>query len=539
MAQQQANVTLAAPGFMGLNTQDSPLDMDIKFASVAQNCVIDRFGRIASRRGFQYLTSNPTVLGGSPIATVQELVTETGDKYLLAAGANKLWLQQTETPFELVELTLPVAYSIVNDLWQIIPFNDKAYFIQAGQKPLVFDPAVSTTAVDEWAEYPNATTGNSGPNCGTVAVGRLWLGDFDNDSTIVVWSGLLDGENWSSLGVGGIETKEYWPAGFDEVSALAVHNDYFVIFGQRSILLYTTTSDVTSTLNLVDTIEGIGCIARDTVVPTGIDFMFLDATGVRSLMRTIQEKSAPIGDMSLNVRQDIQRAIFDETTGNISGVFHVEDSFYVVFFPTVPKTYVFDTWQILPNGAARATEWLNINPRCGVRTLDRITYFAGDRGVYFYRGSQDITLANDETTEVFTSIPMAYYTHPLDFGSPASLVFPKQVDVVLIGGLQGDLRLNWGYDYADASNVKTLPLSPSSRPAFWGSPENVWGDVESFPDPEGYVNSFWTSGTTINELKYNIWGSGRNVKIGFTADILGSTVSIQEINVKALQGRIL
>ena len=66
-----------------------------------------------------------------------------------------------------------------------------------------------------------------------------------------------------------------------------------------------------------DTISNIGCVSRDAVVSTGKDLIFLDRSGVRSLARTIQEKSSPIGDISKNVNNDVKNLVASET-GNIS-----------------------------------------------------------------------------------------------------------------------------------------------------------------------------------------------------------------------------
>jgi hypothetical protein len=51
MAQQLQNITVAAPGFAGLNTQDSPIGLGPSFAAVADNCVIDKLGRVGARKG--------------------------------------------------------------------------------------------------------------------------------------------------------------------------------------------------------------------------------------------------------------------------------------------------------------------------------------------------------------------------------------------------------------------------------------------------------------------------------------------------------
>ena len=65
MAQPIQNITVSAPGFYGLNTQDSPVGLDPAFASVADNCVIDKQGRIGTRKGYSYVTTNGNAVLGS------------------------------------------------------------------------------------------------------------------------------------------------------------------------------------------------------------------------------------------------------------------------------------------------------------------------------------------------------------------------------------------------------------------------------------------------------------------------------------------
>ena len=533
MAQPQQNVTISAPGFAGLNTQDSPLDMDKSFASVANNCVIDRYGRIASRKGFNTLTTNPEILNG-PVTQMYEFVADDGVSYLFACTDDGIYIQNLGSPdYDVVLLTAPDIITAGN--WQIVQLNNKCFFAQVGHGPLVFDPTVSTTALTAWAQTP----ASGSPNVIHAAFGRLWAADFAGAHTIIYWSSLLDGESWTDGGTGSLNTEEYWPSGWDDIKAVAAHNNFLVIFGETQILLYHTTPDVNNSINLVDTISGIGCIARDTIVATGKDVMFLDATGVRSLNRTIQEKSVPIGDISRNVRNEFQKAISEEgALNNVRAVFHVEDSFYACFLPSNPKTYIFDTWAPLQQGEARCTVWTNVIIRCGVRTIERATYFGGSGGVYEYTGASDFLIDVDNAYELVTrNIFMEYYTHPMAFGDAATLLFPKQVDVTLIGGLSGKLALNWAFDYKDPSNRIEQDIGADAFPAYWGGPAGPndlgieWGVDGKF--------GYWTGGLSVQQLKYNIWGSGRNLKVGFTTDTAGSTVSIQELNVQVLQGRIL
>ena len=75
MASPLQNITVAAPGFRGLNTQDSPLSLDTSFASIADNCVIDNYGRIGARKGRVLLTENQAILATVVTAPAWSLYT--------------------------------------------------------------------------------------------------------------------------------------------------------------------------------------------------------------------------------------------------------------------------------------------------------------------------------------------------------------------------------------------------------------------------------------------------------------------------------
>ena len=52
MSEQLLTGSIAAPGFYGLNTQDSSVQLNSGFALEAFNCVIDKYGRIGARKGW-------------------------------------------------------------------------------------------------------------------------------------------------------------------------------------------------------------------------------------------------------------------------------------------------------------------------------------------------------------------------------------------------------------------------------------------------------------------------------------------------------
>ena len=119
---------------MGLNTQESPIGGDPSFASVADNCVIDKLGRIGARKGWEAVSSNgAAVLGTSRgIETIFEFIDKSGDKVVLSAGNNKVF-KGTGT---LVDIT-PSSYTPSANNWKIVSLNNHVYMFQRGHEPLI------------------------------------------------------------------------------------------------------------------------------------------------------------------------------------------------------------------------------------------------------------------------------------------------------------------------------------------------------------------------------------------------------------------
>ena len=102
MAQALQNITIAAPAFKGLNTQDSPLSGDVQYASVVDNAIIDTYGRIGSRKGLEALTVDSTelesieIIDGSPVTVynsptvIHEYEDADGNLEVLSVGNGKI-----------------------------------------------------------------------------------------------------------------------------------------------------------------------------------------------------------------------------------------------------------------------------------------------------------------------------------------------------------------------------------------------------------------------------------------------------------------
>lgn len=512
MAQQLQTQSITAPGFFGLNTQDSSLDLASGFALVAANCVIDQYGRVGARKGWTPQHTTLAALDTAAVKSIAQLVTDGGIEYTVAAGNNKLFRLNGSTLTELTYGGGGVAPTISDSNWSTAVLNECCYFFQAGHDPLVYDPIVSATTYRRVTEM----TGYVGtvPQADVVisAYGRLWAAGTTTDKVTIFFSDLLNGHIWSTGTAGSLDITNVWPKGGDNITALAAHNNFLHIFGKNAILTYAQANTPTAT-NLVDSTSGIGCVARDTVQNTGTDIIFLSETGVRSLTRTIQEKSAPFRDLSKNVRNDLISAVAGETAATLKSIYSPTESFYLLSLPTLGVVYCFDTKSMLPDGASRVTLWNGLQPSsfCFMRDGSLLIGKAGYIGKY--TGYQDNG----------SSYRMMYYTNHTDLGEPSVTTVLKKLQVVVIGGSNQNLTVKWGYDFS--SNYQSQVTSiPTASAAYYGVSE--YGVAE------------YVGGVILTTLVAYPTGSGKVVQTGYEADINGTPLSIQKLEIHSKNGKV-
>lgn len=512
MAQPIQTFSISAPGFYGLNTQDSSLDLASGFALSANNCVIDKFGRIGARKGWQPLnTSINATLGTNSIKSIGELVTTTGVSYTIVGGDGGLFRY---TGGALVTLTYGgggTTPTITNSNWQMVALNDHLYLFQSGHDPLLFDPAISTTTYRRLTEQ----TGSAGtPPLGNVALsayGRIWATDSITNKTTIFWSDILTGHKWTAGSSGSLNVDQVWPNGGDVITGLGAHNGFLFIFGKNNILIYSGATNP-ATMTLSDTITGIGCIARDSIQNTGSDLIFLSDTGVRSVLRTVQEKSAPYRDLSKNVRDDLMSGVIGELTEPIKSVYSPFESFYLLTLPLSKIVYCFDLKTQLEDGSSRVTTWDNIEPKSLFYRSDKTLLIGKEGYLGSYTGYLDNTL----------SYRMTYYTNHTDFGQPSVTSILKKINVVVVGGTSQNLIVKWDYDFKQNyySQAVKIPLQ----------------GVYEYNVAE-YGIAEYSDGVALNTLTVYPTGAGKVVQTGYEADINGSALSIQKLEIQAKNGK--
>lgn len=503
-------VSLAAPGFFGLNTQESGITISSGFALDAQNCIIDKFGRIGSRKGWTTVSGTSASVTGA-VRSIAEYIKTDGSSEVLFTANNKLW-KFTDSSTTPVELTADdtTAITISDDDWKIITFNNKAVFVQAGHNPVYYDGSGTT-----YLEYSSVPF--SQPSSGAACFNRVWLAE----NYTVYWSKILEPQSFSGVGTGRIDMREIFGED-DLVTAVTSYNNRLVVFGRRNIAFFSGAEDPTGTgFQMTDHIRGIGCIARDSVQNVGTDVVFLSSEGVRTIGRTIQEQSSPIGDVSKNVRDEIVQYTAGESQYRIKSVYSPKDAFYLLTLPATGYTYCFDMRAQLQDGSRRVTLWTEITP-----------------SAYAIRNNNDLLLGQtayvgkyNGFTDNGSTYRLTYFTNYFDFGNATIEKILKKIRIAIVGATNQDAALKWAFDYNIDYNSTSFVLSEGIT--------SEYNQDEYFSDDDTDNEAEYSSGLVLDNISLNLGGKGSVLQIGIEADIEGGALSIQKIDIFAKNGKLV
>ena len=550
MTPEQA-ISIQAPGFFGLNKQQSANTLEPGWATEAENCVIDDSGRMGARKGWTQTTTTP-ITGTPDVEQLFEYINSSGTTETISAAGSKLYSGTTT----LTDITGSVTVSDNN--WQFQNFNGNVVGFQSGHDPIIYKGSGTFTKLiregTQWTATTakgintsvipttdnnlyfeattSGTTGSTEPTWNTTvgstttdgtvtwttreivqsnvclsAFGRLWI----TDGTVVHYSDLLIGNDFNGQSGGSIDLKSVWVYGMDTVTSIDVFNGYLIIFGNDSIIIYQDPDDTTN-MSLVEQISGIGNIARDSIQSIGTDILFLSDTGIRSLQRTIQEKSMPVTDISKNVRDFLMSLVRSEDVDTIRSVYHEPDAMYLLSLPTVGFTFYFDTRRPLEDRALRTTTWVDICPKamCSTRSDDLLLGQAGVIGTY--GGYLDNT---DTYLMIFRSTWQNQKTQRIKF--------PKKIRAIIVGGYGYTIDFYWAFDYADLGYSTQGTTRTNATIAEWGTSE--WGVAE------------WSGGDSLSTVSVQMNRSGEYIQFGWNVKINEQPISFQKVDIYTKLGR--
>ena len=575
MAQPVNQFTIRGNGFQGLNTEMSPIGSDPTYALLADNCVIDRVGRISARESFApeadlgasiwnntdlidisahytndgYNSYEPhpvcTILNGTyyPEATTVERATWAGVETMEDVGIDINQPYEYTLGWEDSGEIKPCTYPSINtdglERSLYVHFKEDLFLFSRGNSFLKYD------GNGGWGDVTYTPPQNDSGNIvdkidGDVAIsayGRLWVSGVNGDYQTIYYSSLLREDQWydgqgtpddAQNTAGIINVAEYWPVDFDQIVNIHAHNGFLIVLGRRSILIYANanTGDPAGEngIQLQDAISNVGLVERDAICNIGTDVMFCDDTGLRSLARVIQEKSTPIGEPSMNVKREFMDMIQEEerSTALVKGIkmaYFPSKSLVVCLFRTSGIAYTFSTERPSTTGGAKTTRWTDCYYSAMYFAEDSDIgrpYLAGmnNRGVLRYKGYK----SREPYRLGFESVALGITQNSIQNIIPKSIIY-----IVLSPAVPANSRARWGFG-SYLEHHYDFRIEPE------GTTE--WG-VAQFG-----IDEYVGGRAGIWREKVNTIGAGEFLRVGLEIEINGSSFAIQEIAVNTAVGRI-
>lgn len=512
--QQLQPIDLVAPGFRGLNLNQSGGLLSPAFATEAMNAILDDNGRLAARDG----VTNQTSTAISPAVDVKTLF-----EYRAESGTNQIIVAYdggiSNSIADPEGSDISGAVTDTNGNWWFVNFNNKVIGFQSGLTPIVYTGSGNFATITV-----NSGTAPNG-SIGLAAFGRVW--GVASDLQTIRYSALLDETRWAEADGGGtIDMSTVWTQGTDTVTALWAFNGGLVVFGKRHIVFWVDGQGSALGLDptqmyVVDVVSGTGCVSQWTIQPVGqTDLLYLSSNGVQSIKRIIQEKSSPISTLTKYVRDELLGQLQSETVANIRSTFSPLEGFYLLSFPTNEQTWCLDQSRRYVDDVGEElsviTRW-NIAPSAMVTRDNNDLLLAITSGkIGKYSGDQDDG----------ANISFQYKSPWLDLGEEIAnrLKILKRLGAILFVRNATTISFKWSVDFDEEFKVIQRTIEGDAS-AEWGSAE--WGEDE------------WSGGLALRIIKVPARkkGTGQYFRIGIEATVRGE-LAMQQAELFAKIGRL-
>lgn len=501
-------IDLVSPGFFGLNYAQSGNVLSPAYAVEARNAVIDSSGRLAARKGLREITD----AYNSPVSLIHE--------YVRSDGELERWFALSSQV-----VSLPVGKSAAGTVERMLNFNGKLIALGTGFNGSA--PFIVRTPSDTSFEGVVVSSGTA--PTGTIACsayGRLWITD---GTQTIRYSGLLDETDWGSDSSGTIDMSLVWTQGTDIITAIWAFNGALVVFGRKHIVFWTDGRGSALGLDptqmyVVDVIAGTGTVSQHTVQPVGdTDLLYLSDTGVQSLKRLLNERSAPVATLTKYVRPVLLADLQAADITKIRSAYSTTLGAYLLTFPDRGRVWVLDQRFRYADRegeeCAVVTEW----------RMQATAFLAAQTGELLI-GSVDSSFGvvceyAGYTDHVLRSIDFQYKSPWLDLGEETAnlLKMLKRVGAVMLVNNAVTVTVSWGTDFDTDSDTYTTVTDISEGEALWGEAE--FGEAE------------WGAGASLYILKIPARARGQYFQLGVTARIIGE-FALQQVELFTKIGRI-
>jgi len=502
--QQLKTQNVASPGSFGINSEDSGVFAPLRYAKTASNCIISRDNRLAARKALD--PEPPTSAFSGAVKQIYEVINTDGVDEFIWTTPTKIYAGYPTYADITGSLTITAGD------WQFCNLQNTVFAVQRSHAPAAWRKIAGT-----WTAQTITLTTLAGakPDVALSAFGRVWLANDANNKYTIWFSEELNPLNFDSSGAGTLDISKAI-IGNDNIVALASFGNRLVVLCEKQVITYLVNPDATPFLSIDEVIKGVGCLSRDSVVNTGSDLVWLAKQGVVSLGRLINsDGQLPIGDISNTVHTLLQSnlsVIADFTT--VKGCWWEAEQCYLLLLPVVDTIYCFNL-RVLNDAGPSVTIWDSTkSAACIVSDLDRNLHFGGINTWYLYRGYG----SGADTYR------MKYFSGYVDFGSPESFKFLKNISFRIRTGLSQSTLIKWAFDYSDIYEANTFTVTGL------GGLDSEYGIAE-------YGIAEYSSGPQIFDLRSVCALSGQYLQFGIETDIQGNEYVIYNTELHVTTGK--
>ena len=286
------------------------------------------------------------------------------------------------------------------------------------------------------------------------AFGRLWIQKSATgvNQNVIVYSGANNHQQWyvgsNAVNAGELDLAanfSAWKNGYDELVAIKSFDKFLVAFMRNSIIVYENPDNVAN-ISINMAIQGVGCIAADSIQTIGNDLYFLSATGVRSLRQVIQSgDKVELSDISILVRRQLMEdvAASESALTQVRSNYDPEEGQYWLKAPS-GNIWVFDLASLDPNIPTRATRYMDTS-WYSFCYHEGETYLASYGRIGKYNGYLD-------NGEAYTC---TWLSNPFDLDT-SNLKVLKKLGATIEGQSTDEITLN--AQFSEGGNTSTTML---------------------------------------------------------------------------------
>ncbi len=391
----------------GLNTYDSPFNLNTRFIIEADNIYPDSNGRLRIR------------YGTSQFADLQDfadnvIAMEYYGNMLVAVSADGRITTVNSQGVPIARWTRAIAASKSTTFWStnlsvvnFTQFNARLIICNGIDKPLIMAPNYDVNYLADVGTGTNVNVPRA-KYC-TTHNNYLILASTPTDKTTLYIG--MKGTAGTFVGDAGIDndavnfvTSTYINRGSPDITGLTNFRDKLIVSFTETLLAiqlgrYSQSSPPRHTPDVVDAIENHGSVSQRCIVSLGDDVLFLDGSGMSSVERAlITATLSPVRESTL-ISTELQRALSIFTPVELERhVFAVHDRIaqHIMFFipkskpvTTTTENYVY-TFCFDRSQRFRAwTLFSQMAYRCGTRTNEGRVFFASGTNVFYYRNQFD------------------------------------------------------------------------------------------------------------------------------------------------------